>query len=109
MLTYPPSNAGGPADERRVFGNIFWQRVCQKYRHLSRNTNTTEFIFDIAGVRRNVNEEGGLGILGFDEQFTEQRLREIENEGLIELIPERKFRLTQDGIEHCKRLPVTYG
>ena len=96
------SNAGGLGDDNKGFGNIFWQRLSQRYRHLRRNTNTTDFIFEIADIRKDTTE-GGLGIEGFDEAFIEQRLHEIENEGLVDLIHEkRKFRLTQKGIAYCE-------
>lgn len=108
---------GRKAEERRpmsgwdrdVFRNIFWARLCEKYRNLKRNTAATDFIFDIEGVRRSLQEEG-LGIQGFDQTFIEVILREIQDQdGLIELIPDqRRFRLTRSGIEYCRRLPETH-
>jgi len=74
---------------RRGFDSIFWQRLCQKYKHLSIlsiNTTTTDFVFDFADVRGDVNDERGLGIGGYEEQFIEQRLQEIAGQELIEII-----------------------
>jgi hypothetical protein len=68
--------------DKDVFRNIFWARVSERY--LSRNTNTTEFVFDVDGVRRPI-QEGGLGIQGFEQPFIEQMLREIQDQdGLID-------------------------
>jgi hypothetical protein len=89
---------GGLADDRKGFGNIFWQRLSQRYRHLRRNTNPTDFIFDIADIRKDTTK-GGPGIQVFDEPAIEERPQEMEYEGLIKLIPgKRQFRLTQKGI-----------
>jgi hypothetical protein len=72
-------------------------------------SNTTEFVFDVDGVRRPI-QEGGLGIQGFEQPFIEQILREIQDQdGLIELIlGQRRFRLSARGIEYPKRLPETH-
>lgn len=109
MLFRAPSNVGESADDKAGFDRIFWQRLCQKYRHLSTNTNTIDFVFDFRDIRRDVNKERGLGIDTYGEPFIEQGLLEIEKKGLIELVHDRKFRLTQAGIEHCERSPVTNG
>jgi hypothetical protein len=96
--------------DRDVFRNIFWMRISQKYRDLIRNTVTTDFVFDIEGVRRSI-QEGGLGIGGFEQPFIEHMLKEIQDEdGLVELMPNQtRFRLTPRGIEYCKRLPEIHG
>lgn len=107
----PEISVDNPERNRRVFDNILWQRIGQKYRQISRNSNETDFIFDFEDIRRNVNDERGLGIEGFYEPFIEQRLQEIENrQGLVQIIRDRRqFRLTRDGIQYCKRLPITFG
>jgi hypothetical protein len=91
-----------------VFRNIFWARLCEKYRDLRRNTELTDFVFEIEAVRRSI-QEGGLGIQGFEPPFIEQMLREIQDEDkLIELISNQRFRLTPRGIEYCRKLPETH-
>jgi hypothetical protein len=46
-------------DYGKQFGQIFWQRVCQRYRDLIIDTTATEFVFDFTDVRRPF-EEGGI-------------------------------------------------
>jgi hypothetical protein len=99
--------------DRSIFRNIFWARVCQRYRNLRRNTDTTEFVFDVDDVTRPL-QEGGLGIGGFEQPAVRIMLREIQDQdGLVELLTttpdQRRFRLTPNGIQYCRRLPVTYG
>ena len=104
-MTYTPSNVGRTQDDEKGFDDIFWQRLCKKYRHLNQNTTTTEFVFDIADVRKDVIEERGLGINAYEEPFIEKRLEEIDGQGLIKFIPERRqFYLTADGIQYCKEI-----
>lgn len=92
--------------DKDVFRNVFWTMISERYRDLIRNTNTTDFVFDVDGITRPI-QEGGLGINGFEQPFIEQMLREIQaQDGLIELIPgQRRFRLSPQGIEYCRRLP----
>ena len=52
-------------DDGKQFGQIFWQRVCQRYQDLIIDITATEFAFDFADVRRPF-KEGGLGIEGFE-------------------------------------------
>ncbi|HKI07442.1 MAG TPA: hypothetical protein VKA09_03525 [Nitrososphaeraceae archaeon] len=73
-----------------------------------RNTTDSDFIFRFQNVRRNVNDERGLGINGFQDPFIQVRLQEIEGKGLLQIIRDRRaFRLTQAGIKYCKQLPLT--
>lgn len=108
-MSRSPSNVGDIADDKKGFTELFWQRLCQKYRYLKTNVNPREFIFHISDIRLNVNEERGLGIDAYGEQFVEDNLRDMERAGLIELIHDRRFRLTRVGIEYCKNLSVIYG
>jgi hypothetical protein len=88
-------------DYGKQFGQIFWLRVCQRYRDLIIDTTATEFAFDFADVRRPF-EEGGLGIEGFDQPFIEKMLFEIQDEGLIVInLDRRQFLLTEAGIKRC--------
>jgi hypothetical protein len=107
-------SGGGSKDptshlDRDLFRNIFWARVSERYRDLIRNKASIDFIFDIEGVRRPL-QEGGLEIQGFEQPFIEDMLKEIQDQdGFIELIPnQRRFHLTKSGVEYCKRLPETH-
>lgn len=104
-----PSNVGGLADDTAGFDRIFWQRLCQKYLYCSNNTYAKEFIVEVSGVRRDVNDEDGLGVFGYEESFIIKRLKEIESKGLIQFLDSKRYSLTQDGIRYCKSQPVTYG
>jgi hypothetical protein len=93
-----------------VFEGLFWQRVGQKVLLLRRYTREVEFFFTFEDISRNVNEGRGLGIAGFQFPYLDHMLEEIENEGLIQIIRERRgFRLTRNGLQYCEQLPVTYG
>ena len=90
-----------------AFRNIFWQRICQRYRYLSRNTNTSEFKFS-RQIEKPLSE-GGLEIDVFDPPEIQRMLLQIQYEELIQLLPDEQFRLSLNGIEYCKRLPETFG
>ena len=90
-----------------VFRNIFWQRIGQRYRYLSRNSNTTRFIFN-RKIEKSFSD-GGLEIEAFEPSEIQGMLLQIQYEGLIQLLPDEQFRLTLNGIEYCKRLPETFG
>jgi hypothetical protein len=91
--------------DKDVFRNIFWARLCERY---LKRAVSTDFIFDIEGVRRPLQEDG-LGIQAVEQPFVEIMLKEIQNQdGLLEILPDQqRFRLTGRGIEYCRLLPKT--
>lgn len=92
-----------------TFRNIFLQRICQRYKYLSRKRNNTEIVFSKQITKP--FSEGGLEINEdvFDLPEIQRKLLEIQTDGLIQLISDNQFRLTPNGIEYCKRLPETFG
>jgi hypothetical protein len=91
-----PISVDDPSRDKEIFKRRFIQETCRRYRYLRRNTNSIEFIFEIDDIRKS-------GMEGFERSYFVQKLPELEKEeGLIEVVPGGKFRLTSRGIEHCE-------
>jgi hypothetical protein len=95
--------------EIQKFSEIFMSRACEKYKYIKRNMgiDTLEFLVD--DIRRPFNhdqpEKGGFNIIAWPDQYIENTLLPLLiDEGLIESISPRRYRLREDGKRYCRRL-----
>ena len=95
--------------EIQKFSEIFMSRACEKYKYVKRNMgiDTLEFLVD--DIRRPFNhdqpEKGGFNIIAWPDQYIENTLLPLLiDEGLIESISPRRYRLREDGKRYCRRL-----
>jgi hypothetical protein len=71
---------------------------CQ-FLQLKRVRGYTDFIFPVDDINKVTQEEGGFGITAYDRPYLDELLRMIQDEDmLIEVLDEDRFRLGQGGI-----------
>lgn len=104
-----PSTSDRWSTEIQKFREIFMPRACEKYKYVKRNMgiDTLEFLVD--DIRRPFNhdrpEKGGFNIVAWPNQYIENTLLPLLiDEGLIESISPRRYRLREDGKRYCRRL-----
>jgi hypothetical protein len=107
--TLQPSTSDRWSTEIHKFREIFMPRACEKYKYVKRNMgiDTLEFLLD--DIRRPFNhdhpEKGGFNIVAWPDQYIENTLLPpLIDEGLIESISPRRYRLREDGKRYCRRL-----
>jgi hypothetical protein len=67
-------------------------------------TGYTDFIFPVDDIKK-ATEEGGFGITAYERPYLDELLRMIQDEDmLIEVLDEDRFRLAQGGINRCKEM-----
>ena len=86
------------------FKDLLLERLCDKHKDLSRNQDLTEFVFEIQDIPKKI-ADGGFGIDAAGGDALNYRLLKFENEDhfiSVDLI-KGQFRLTQLGIDYCKK------
>ena len=86
---------------------LFWSRLRKIYDYRERNKQEIGD-FPVDGVTKRFDlASGNLEIGSYGEKHVLDRLKEIEKEGYIELLSDKTYRLTDKGIDYCKKLPKT--
>ncbi len=92
-------------DKEKLISALMGQRgLCHKYNDLKQNRGYTDFIFPVDDIKK-ATEEGGFGITAYERPYLYELLRMIQDEDmLIEVLDEDRFRLGQGGINRCKEM-----
>jgi hypothetical protein len=82
-------------------------RVCKKYKYFKRNKNIDYFEFSIEDISKPLHqikpEDEGFDIRGWNHAnyIKDKLLASLVNEGLIEVISDEMYRLTEEGKKYC--------
>jgi hypothetical protein len=88
--------------EMQKFREIFMPRACERYKYVKRNVGIDTLEFTVDDIRRPFNhdhpEKGRFIIVAWPDQCIENTLLPLLiDEGLIESISLRRYRLREDG------------
>ena len=84
-------------------------RLCEKYKYFKRNKDRDYFEFSIEDLSKPLDktkpEDEGSGdrILNDINHIKDKLLSSLLDEGLIELISDEMYRLTEEGKKYCAR------
>ena len=92
-------------DKEKLISALMGQRgLCHKYNDLKQNRGYADFIFPVDDIKK-ATEEGRFCITGYERPYLDELLRMIQDEDmLIEVLNEDRFRLGQGGINRCKEM-----
>jgi hypothetical protein len=97
------------AMQEDTFRKLFWDRLCRQYRIRRRNRQAMGNL-PIDGITGHATMEdenqGHLGVDGPEQSEAERRLGDFADDGLVEILPNRRYRLTPQGEQFCADRPA---
>lgn len=84
-------------------------RICEKYKNFKRNKNRAYFEFSIEDISKPLDktkpEDEEFDIRGWNhaDYIKDKLLSSLVDEGLIEVISDEMYRLTEEGKKYCAR------